>query len=367
MKKTLLSLFALSALLLTGCKEKSAPVEVIDLPRAEAPAGLEAAVDAFVEATQTRPVAPDSISLHSIMIVKDGQVVLERWMNGHTPTTPHQMHSVSKTFTATAVGMAIDEGKLSLTDQVISFFPDQLPAEVSPNLEAMTVRDLLTMTCGHNSEPQISRFLDPDNQDDASLDWVTAFLAWPVDHKPGEYYLYNSFGTYMLSAIVQKVTGQKVLDYLDTRLFQPLHIARPAWAESPQGISCGGWGLQLTTEDMAKMGQLFLQRGMWNGQQLVSAEWLQQMSSYQVPSAPSGTPFEKLEEYGITKDNNEWAQGYGYQMWICRHGAYRADGYAGQYIMVFPERDIVLVLTTSSSLYQPYMDIIWECLLPALN
>lgn len=364
MKKMLLPLIA-TVLLLVGCQ--SATPYVVDLPRAaETPAEVEAAVDAFVEATRTRPVAPDSIALHSIMIVKHGEVVLERWFREHTPETPHPMFSVSKTFTATAVGMAIEDGKLKLDDKVVSFFPDQLPEEVSDNLAAMTVRDLLTMTCGHNSEPQISRFLDPNNEDDVTVDWVKAFLSWPVEHTPGTYYLYNSFGTYMLSAIVQQVTGQKVIDLLDERLFQPLHIDRPTWDESPQGICCGGWGLSIKTEDMAKMGQLFLQQGQWNGEQLVSAEWLKEMGSYQVPSAPSGTPFEKMEELGITKDNNEWAQGYGYQMWVCRHGAFRADGYAGQYIMIFPERDVVLVLTTSSSLYQPYMDLIWEFLLPVL-
>lgn len=367
MKKMFLPVFA-SAMMLMACTTKNAtPREVIDLPRAAAtPAEMAEAVDSFLYVTQTRPVAPDSIALHSIMIVKKGEVLLERWYNGQTAETPHKMHSVSKTFTATAVGMAIEDGKLALTDKVISFFPDQLPAEVSDNLAAMTVRDLLTMTCGHDSEPQISRFLDPNNVDDPNSDWVRAFLAWPVEHKPGEYYLYNSFGTYMLSAIVQKVTGQKVLDLLDQRLFKPLHIDRPNWDESPQGINCGGWGLELKTEDMAKMGQLFLQHGQWNGQQLINADWLKEMGSYQVPSAPSGTRFDQLEESGLNKDNNEWVQGYGYQMWVCRHGAFRADGYAGQYIMIFPERDVVLVLTTSSSLYQPYMDIIWEYLLPVL-
>lgn len=364
MKKLLLSVFA-TLTIAVGCKENK-PVEVVDLPRSESSAELVAAVDSFVVATQTRPVSPDSIALHSIMIVKHGEVVLERWFNGQTAQTPHQMWSVSKTFTATAIGMAIDAGKLALTDKVISFFPDKVPAEPSENLQAMTVRDLLTMTCGHNSEPQISAFLSPDNQDDGSLDWVQAFLAWPVEHTPGQYYLYNSFGTYMLSAIFQTVMGVKVVDYLDEHLFQPLHIARPEWSESPQGINCGGWGLQIKTEDMAKMGQLFLQHGQWNDQQLVSESWLKEMSSYQVPSAPAGTPYEKLEDFGLNKDNNEWCQGYGYQMWLCSEGGFRADGYAGQYIMVFPEKDAVLVLTTSSSLYQPYMDIIYEYLIPAL-
>lgn len=360
MKKLFFTVF-IAALMLSGCKP--AEQEIIDLPRAEAPVPeLEAAVDSFVNATQTRPVLPDSIALHSIMVLRHGEVLLERWYNGQSAETPHAMYSVSKTFTATAVGLANNEGKLSLTDKVMSFFPDKLPAEISDNLAAMTVRDLLTMTCGHDTEPNVRN--TEENPD--SIDWAEFFLAWPVEHKPGEYYLYNSVGTYMLSAIVQKVTGEKVLDYLDTRLFQPLHIQRPEWEESPQGISCGGWGLSLKTEDMAKMGQLFLQKGKWNGKQIVPAEWLKEMSSYQVPSAPSGTRFEDLEKVGLNKDNNEWVQGYGYQMWICRHGAFRADGYAGQYIMVFPEKDVVLVLTTSSSLYQPYMDLIWEYLLPVL-
>ncbi len=355
MKKTLL-FFALAIMMLSGCRQ--AKQEVINLPRTNASDEVIAAVDSFVEATKTRPVPPDSITLHSIMILKHGDVVYEKWFNGQTAETPHQMFSVSKTFTATAVGLAINEGKLNLNDSVVKFFPDKLPAEQSDNLKAMTVRDLLTMTCGHDVEPNSAR------RD--SVDWVESFLAWPVLHKPGEYYLYNSVGTYMLSAIVQKVTGEKLIDYLDTRLFQPLHIQRPEWDESPQGINCGGWGLSLKTEDMAKMGQLFLQKGEWNGKQIVPAEWLKEMSSYQVPSAPSGTRFEDLEKAGLNKDNNEWVQGYGYQMWICRHNAFRADGFAGQYIMVFPDRDAVLVLTTSSSLYQPYMDLIWEYLLPIL-
>ncbi len=342
-------------LLLSACKQDK---EVVDLPRAATPPEVAAAVDSFVEATKTRPVAPDSITLHSIMILKHGEVVLEKWFNGQTPETPHAMFSVSKTFTATAVGLAINEGKLNLNDTVVKFFPDKLPAEQSDFLKSMTIRDLLTMTCGHDEEPS--------TQGKDSLDWVQGFLSWPVKHKPGEYYLYNSLGTYMLSAILQQVTGEKLVDYLDTRLFQPLHIAKPEWDESPQGINCGGWGLSLKTEDMAKMGQLFIQKGMWNGKQIVPAEWLKEMSSYQVPSAPSGTRFDELEKAGLTKDNNEWVQGYGYQMWICRHNAFRADGFAGQYIFVFPERDAVLVLTTSSSLYQPYIDIIWEYLLPVL-
>lgn len=170
----------------------------------------------------------------------------------------------------------------------------------------------------------------------------------------------------MLSAIVQKITGEKLMDYLTPRLFEPLHIKDATWDENPDGINFGGWGLTIKTEDMAKLGQLFLNEGKWNGKQLVSAEWLKEMGSFQVESSPSGTPYEMREAYGLTKDNNDWVQGYGYQMWMCRHDAFRADGYAGQYIMIFPKRNTVLVLTTKSSLYQPYMDLIWEYLLPVL-
>lgn len=349
--------YALAALgaLLSSC----ASPEIIDLPRAVTPDFVAAAVDDFIAATQAVPEELGSIQVHSVMILKHGEVVEERWLNGAGPDIPHAMYSVSKTFTSSAVGLAISEGKLALDDKVISFFPDKLPEEVSDNLAAMTIRDLLTMTCGHQNEPS-ARY-------EEGADWVEGFLAHPVPHAPGTYYMYNSFGTYMLSAILQKVTGEKVVDYLDTRLFQPLHIDKPVWDESPQGINCGGWGLNITTEDMAKLGQLLLQGGVWNGRQVLPADWVKEMSGYQVPSCPSGTPFEKMEELGITKDNNDWAQGYGYQMWICRHGAFRADGAFGQYIIVFPEKDAVIVLTTQSNLYQPYLDIVWDKLLPAIE
>lgn len=152
MKKVLFTAF-LAVMYLTGCTQK----EMTDLPRGTATAEMTAAVDSFVEATKSRPAPPDSIQLHSIMIVKQGKVVLERWFNGEAAEKPHVMHSVSKTFTATAIGLAIDEGKLNLTDKVVSFFPDQLPADSSKYLYDITVRDLLTMTCGHDEEPNVRR------------------------------------------------------------------------------------------------------------------------------------------------------------------------------------------------------------------
>ncbi len=227
-RKTILAAFVLVAL--AACKSNvKDSAETIDLPRAETTDSVASAMERFFG-----QAARDSMDIHSVMIIKDGQVVYSHWQSQGADSVPHVLHSVSKTFTATAVGLAIGEGKLALTDKIVSFFPDKLPAEQSGQLKAMTVRDLLTMSCGHDVEPSFR------NAGDAGQDWVTAFLAHPVVHEPGTFFLYNSLGTYMLSAIVQKVTGEKVVDYLTPRLFEPLHIDKPKWEESPQGINCGG-------------------------------------------------------------------------------------------------------------------------------
>ena len=274
-------LAALVLMALTACKNSvKETAEIIDLPRAETPDSVATAMDGFFQ-----QAANDSMDIHSVMIVRDGSVIYSHWQSEGADSVPHVLHSVSKTFTATAVGLAISEGKMALTDKVIDFFPDKLPAEVSDNLKAMTVRDLLTMTCGHDEEPSFRK--NPDQ------DWVQAFLAQPVIHEPGTFYLYNSLGTYMLSAIVQKVTGEKVLDYLNTRLFEPLHIDKPKWEESPQGINTGGWGLYLKTEDLARMGLCIINGGKFGGKQVIPADWVAEMGKNHVPSVtlPSLIPY----------------------------------------------------------------------------
>lgn len=333
---------------LTGCGQKT----VIDLPRHPSPE-IAAAVEHLLH-----DAAGSNLEIHSIMVVKDGQVAAETWLGDAAPDKPHILHSVSKTFTATTVGLAISEGRLALEDKLVDFFPEQLPDTVSDNLARVTVRDLLTMNCGHDTEPSNVRRQDGD--------WVTGFLAWPVTHEPGTFYCYNSLGTYMLSAIVQKVTGEKVVDYLTPRLFEPLHIDKPEWQESPQGINTGGWGLYLKTEDLAKMGQLFLQGGKWNGRQVIPAEWVTEASKFQVPSVPSGVRPEQAAEIGLTAETSDWVQGYGYQMWRCRHNAYRADGANGQYILVLPEQNAVVAVTAGLNDMQAELNLIWDHLLPVL-
>ncbi len=353
-KKMILAAFV--SLALVACKSNvNNQSEIVDLPRVETPDSVAVAMEGFFG-----QAAADSMDIHSVMIVKDGQVVYSHWQSQGVDSVPHVLHSVSKTFTATAVGLAIADGKMALTDKVVSFFPDKLPAEQSENLKAMTVRDLLTMSCGHDVEPSFR------NSENAELDWVSAFLAHPVVHEPGTFYLYNSLGTYVLSAIVQKVTGEKVVDYLTTRLFEPLHIDKPKWEESPQGINTGGWGLWLKTEDLAKMGQLLLQKGEWNGKQLIPAKWVAEMSKKQVESINPGTRTEEAEAKGMTPETSDWMQGYGYQMWRCRPGCFRADGARGQYIIVTPDKNAVIAITSDVADLQGELNLVWERILPIL-
>ncbi|HEY7117351.1 MAG TPA: serine hydrolase [Tepidisphaeraceae bacterium] len=315
------------------------------LPRAtpESQGVSSAAIRNFVESANQK-----INTLHSFMLLRHGQVVAEGWWKPEAADKPHVLHSLSKSFTSTAVGLLIEDGKLSLDDPVLKFFPDDAPATPSDNLKAMRVRDLLTMTCGHDVEAKRTN----------DVPWTKIFLNHPVPHKPGTHFQYNSLGTYMLSAIVTKVTGQTVLDYLTPRLFQPLGIEKPHWDASPQGISCGGWGLYLHTEDVAKFGQLYLQKGKWNGKQIVPEKWVEQATKYQVPNkdAPSGRG-----------NKPDWQQGYGYQFWQCQHHAYRGDGANGQFCIVMPEQDAVLAITANTGDMQNEINVVWDTLLPAFH
>ena len=323
------------------------------LPRTQASKKFSKAADKYLAA-----VEQSKQDLHSIMVLKDGQVVFEKWMSSGKENEPHVLNSVSKTFTSAAVGLAIAEGKLNLTDKVISFFPDKLPVKVSENLSKLTVRHLLTMNTGHEKDPSKLR--------NTEKDWEQAFLHSDFPRQPGTIFCYNSLATYMLSAIVQKVTGQKLSDYLYPRLFRPLGINNVRWQESPTGINAGGWGLYLKTEDLAKMGQLLLQGGQWNGRQVLPAEWVREMSSAQVPCVPAGRNSDALPEMMKNAKNSDWLQGYGYQMWRCRHNAFRADGAAGQYIIVIPDKNAVVVTTANIGNMQAEIDLIWKHILPAL-
>lgn len=280
-------------------------------------------------------------TLHSFMLVRHGRVIAEGWWKPEAADKPHVMHSLSKSFCSTAVGLAVADGKLSVDDLVLKFFPDDAPEKPSDRLKQMRVRDLLTMSTGHETEPKFT----PETP------WVKTFLAHPVPHKPGAHFQYNSPATYMQSAIVQKVTGETVLDYLKPRLFEPLGIETPTWMHSPQGISTGGWGLAIRTEDIAKFGQLYLQKGRWNGRQILPESWVEHATSKQVSNG--------------SDPSRDWDQGYGFQFWRCRHGAYRGDGAFGQFCIVLPEQDAVIAITADAKDMQAELNVVWDKLLPA--
>lgn len=295
----------------------------------------------FVEAVER-----EIQEFHSFMLLRHGKVVAEAWWSPYERALPHMLFSLSKSFTSTAVGLAVAEGHFSIDDKVLSFFPDETPAEVSDNLAAMRVRDLLSMSSGHVEDTMPAVVMDPEN-------WVRGFLGAPVLREPGTHFVYNTGATFVLSAILQKTTGQKLVDYLEPRLFAPLGIKNAVWYESPQGINVGGWGLNITTEDIARFGQMYLQKGMWNGQQLVPEVWVAEATVKQIPNPDGGTV--------------DWQQGYGYQFWRCQHGAYRGDGAFGQYCIVMQEQDAVLVITGGMPDMQVPLNLVWKFLLPALG
>jgi CubicO group peptidase (beta-lactamase class C family) len=322
--------------------ERGAPALSRSTPEAQ---GISSrAILSFVQA------ADSSIDgMNSFMLMRHGKVVAEGWWSPYEARTPHVLYSLSKSFTSTAVGLAIADGKLSLDDEVLKYFPHEAPAEPSANLRAMRVRDLLRMNTGHVTEARLFGEVDSSMR---SASWVKRFLAHPVEFKPGTHFLYNSPATYMLSAIVQKVTGQTVLDYLEPRLLEPLGIERPTWVESPEGINAGAYGLSVRTEDIAKFGQLYLQNGQWNGRQLIPAVWVEEATARQTSNGSS--------------PRSDWDQGYGYQFWQSRHG-YRGDGAFGQYMLILPKYDAVVAITSGVRDMQSVMNLVWDKLLPAMQ
>ena len=300
-----------------------------------------AAVADFVAALDSEIEA-----VHGLMVLRHGHVVAEGWWEPYRPEFIHTLFSLSKSFTSTAVGLAVHEGQLSIDDQVIAFFPDAVPEEPSWNLEAMRVRDLLSMSTGQHGEDLRAFSFD------STSPLPEAFLHLPVAHKPGTHFNYNTPATYMLSAIVQTVTGENLLDYLRPRLLDPLEIVDATWSKDAQGIAHGGFGLSITTESIARFGQLYLQQGEWEGEQLIPAEWVAQATARQTSNG--------------SDPENDWDQGYGYQFWRSSHG-YRGDGAGGQFALILPEQDAVVAVTSGTPSMAEIMSIVWDRLLPAMQ
>ncbi len=313
------------------------------LPRAGVHAcGVSAqAVLGFLDA-----VSELQLELHSFMLIRHGAVAAEGWWNPYRATAPHMLFSLTKSFTSTAVGLAVADGLITVDDFVHSFFPEYISVPAEGHLAAMRIRHLLSMSTGHAQDARLSR-------EGHEEDWVWGFFQEPVVHEPGTHFVYNNGASYMLSAIVQRVTGQTLEQYLGPRLFAPLGIAVAKWDTCPRGRSIGGSGLRLKTEDIAKFGLLYLQRGMWNGGRILPAAWVDEATSRKMENGADSA--------------SDWTQGYGYQFWRCRHGAYRGDGAFGQFCVVFPEQDAVLAITSGVRQMQQVLDAAFAHLLPGMD
>jgi CubicO group peptidase (beta-lactamase class C family) len=315
-----------------------------DLPRS-APADQQvdpAAVLAFVDAVEADP----AVELHSLMVVRHGHVVAEGWWAPHTHDRTRLLYSLSKSFTSTALGFALEEGRFGLDDTVVSHFPELEQDITDSRSRSVTLRHLASMASGHNRDMlQEALTRDPGEP-------VRGFLLVPPDEEPGSIFAYSQPCTYTLAAVIQRAAGMPLSAYLRPRLFDPLGIGEVGWLAWPPGREQGFSGMFARTEDVAKLGQLYLQRGRWGDTQLLPGHYVDQATSRQI-----ATP---------NQDNVDWRQGYGFQFWMARHG-YRGDGAFGQFCVVLPDQDAVVATTGGTEAMQAVLDNLWEHLLPGLG
>lgn len=284
----------------------------------------------------------EDLDLHSVLLLRHGAILAEAYREPFDVDTPHRMYSVTKSFTSSAIGLAVAEGLLMIEDRVVDIFPNLAPSPIDANLAELRVKHLLTMSAEHPALPG-----------PRSSPFIAAFLAERLALPPGSRFDYSNQCSYMLSAIVQRLTGEPLDVYLRPRLFEPLGIVARPWIKSEEGVNNGGWGLHLTTREMARFGQLCLQQGVWQGQRLLPAAWVDEATSRHVASWGNA---------GAT----DWTVGYGYQFWRGRHDSYRADGLLGQLCLILPKLDVLIAITAGTLSTQRILDLAWEKVLPAL-
>lgn len=271
-----------------------------------------------------------SIELHSISVLRHGKMCAIGAMKPYDLSVPHIMFSFSKTLTATGIGFAVQEGILKLTDKLIDIFPEYAPENPSENLKKADLYSLLTMSCGHETEIPIGT---------EGSDWIRSFMHHEFVYEPGTMFLYNTAGTNMLAAALKKRTGLEITEYLKPRLFEPLGMSDVQGLKLPDGTVWGGSGMFLTTMDQALFGQFLLQRGKWEGKQLLNDAWFDQATVKQIDTTNKLNPSQTLN----------WAQGYCFQCWRnCAEGVYRCDGAYGQFAFICPKQDAVVTITSAS-------------------
>jgi len=286
-------------------------------------------IEPFVDA-----VKKQNMKLEGVIVNQLGRdIARHRW----TPEEPRTIYSVSKSFVSVAVGMAISEGKLRLSDRVTQILKRP---KSCPRWDSLTIEHLLTMTMGHGA------FTRPQSLEEA--------LSFELVKDPGTSFLYDNTCTFLLSAVLTTVSGLTVRDYLLDRLFRPLGIPDPEWLKTEDGYNIGASGLMLTTSQMALFGRLLLQRGNWEGRQLVPVAWIDSATRTHVPTR------EILNE-------PDWDLGYGYQFWTCRYGAYRCDGRDGQFVIVLPGLEAVVTINANERALEPILWTVWDHILPQLQ
>lgn len=314
------------------------------LPRTS-PESIGLASRHIIEMTEDMKAA--GINPHAFLLLRHGQVFAEGYYAPYGPLMPQTVYSLSKSFTSVAIGLAAADGKISLDEHLVDLFPDDLPDVVSPELQALTVRDCLRMATGQPKEPDL-----------VSRNPVKTFLATPFSEMPGQVFRYNTAATYMLSASL-KTKGIDLESFLQERIFDHLGVSGIRWMRMPQGICTGGFGMSALPELIAKFGQLILQKGRWQDKQLIDPDYLAQATAKQIE-----TQNDDKENVGRRGD---WSLGYGYQFWQTRDGSFRGDGMYGQYCLVVPDRDFVLAMTAFTDDLQKELDIVFDRIVANLS
>lgn len=320
----------------------ASPAPALDRATPESQGVSSSAINAFIDSV----AAAEQIELHSLMILRHDTVIAEGWWAPYTPDQVQLLYSLSKSFTSTAAGLAQAEGLLSLDDKVVDIFPEHAGAVVDPRSGELTLRQLVRMATGHRDDALERAYaIAPD-------DLVRGFLSVPLDEEPGSIFCYNNVATFVVGAAVQKRSGQSLVDYLTSRLFQPLGIENCYWQADSQGRNLGFSGLHLTTESIARFGKLIIDGGRIGDRQLLDPGWLAEATSYQTDNG--------------SEANSDWNQGYGYQFWMSRHG-FRGDGAYGQFCIVLPEQDALVITTSATTDMQGILDRVWQHLLPGFD
>lgn len=278
--------------------------------------------------------------IHSFVIVKDGKVKARIAPAPYSFECKQQLFSLSKSFTSTAIGLLYDDGKIDIDSKVTDIFRDKCPEDTGKNLQKMTIRHLLSMNTGH----EMCVLTDIKDAPDP----ISAFLRIEPKYAPGTHFIYNNAATYMLSEIIGKYTGMTLFDFLSFRLFKPLGIENVHWHTFPDGQSQGATGLHASCDDISKFGMLYLNRGIYNGQRILSEEWVDLASQSHSDNSGNGTP--------------DWTSGYGFQFWLNSRGGYRADGALGQLCLIIPEENAVIAVEAYVKDMQKEVDLAFDML-----